>query len=344
MFKTLREIEVRDNPSFAANLVGKVGANIDINVTGSPVEKESWIWHNVEGGDNLWIPERTVDGKQIWLSWAGLGTPPRPAETIAFKQTVGTIKPLRQLPQNVDIDSADYERTYRASLAITRGFEGGGFDSYNNYDKGIVSYGIMQFTLGSGSLGRVIDKYLNACTSETATCLKSEFSTLIKGKDQSLRENNRFKELLKAAAKEKEMQQAQFDCAENDYWNVVLENYIQRRGNLKLPLTYALLFDMGINFGVNHSFVRRAEESLGVPSNSRPGDNGITEQQLIKKVAQLRKESHYAQADRDNLPGLKPRGDFWVNLTEQGDWYLQGDKDGFVYPKKGVKVQVKNPF
>lgn len=140
------------------------------------------------------------------------------------------------------------------------------------------------------------------------------------------------------------MQEAQFAIAQNNYWDVVIENYIQRRGNLRLPLTYALLFDMGINFGVNHSFVRRAEEALGVPSNSRPGDNGITEKQLTAKVAELRRASHYKQANEENLPGLKVRGDFWVNLVEEGDWQLQGDANGFVYPKKGVKVQVRNPF
>ncbi len=351
MFKTLREIEVRDNPSFAANFIGKVGANIEVRIGGSPVENESWIWHKVEGDDALWIPERTLDGSQIWMTWIGIGTPPRPAETVAMREPPKTIPtappaasaPARKLPENVDLDPNDYERVYRASLAITRAFEGGGFGSYNNYDKGIISYGIMQFTLSSGSMGRVMERYFSASTSGTASTLRSEYRTRIQNKDADLRNDERLKQLLKAAAEETIMQDAQYGVAQEDYWDVVLKNYIQRRGNLRLPLTYALLFDMGINFGVNHSFVRRAEESLGVPSNSRPGDNGITEQQLITRVAELRRESHYAQAERDNLPGLKPRGDFWVNLVNAGDWQLQGDANGFVYPKSGAKVQVRKP-
>jgi hypothetical protein len=48
------------------------------------------------------------------------------------------------------------------------------------------------------------------------------------------------------------------------------------------------------------------------------------------------------QAERDNLPGLKRRGDFWVDLVNRGDWDLQGNAAGFVYVN-GKPVQVRNP-
>ncbi len=352
MFKTLQEVDIFESASFKATFIGKVGTGIEVRITGEPIEAEGWIWHNVEGGE-LWIPERTLDGTQVLLAWTGIGTPPRPARTIALKDTAAqstqktsasASAPLPTLPPNVDLDPADYNRVYRAALAITRAFEGGGFDSLNTFDKGVVSYGIMQFTLGSGSLGRVLEKYLSASSSDTANQLRQAYQARVQSKEAALRNDTRFHSLLKAAALEETMQKAQFEIAQRNYWDVVLENYVQRRGNLRLPLTYALLFDMGINFGVNHSYVRRAEEMLGVPSNSRPGDNGITEKQLITKVAELRREAHYKQAEKENLPGLKPRGDFWVTLIESGDWGLQGDANGFVYPKKGAKVQVRNPF
>lgn len=352
MFKTLQEVDIFDSPSFKAAFIGKVGSGIEVAIMGEPIEAEGWIWHNVEGGD-LWIPERTLDGQQVFLAWIGIGTPPRPAHTVALKDTAAqpihkiatatsTLRPV--LPSNVDLDPSDYNRVYRAALAITRAFEGGGFDSLNTFDKGVVSYGIMQFTLGSGSLGRVLEKYLSASSSDTANQLRQAYQARVQSKEAALRNDSRFHGLLKAAAQEESMQKAQLEIAQKNYWEVVLENYVQRRGNLRLPLTYALLFDMGINFGVNHSYLRRAEEALGVPANSRPGDNGITEKQLMVKVAELRRESHYKQAEKENLPGLKLRGDFWVSLIESGDWGLQGDANGFVYPKKGAKVQVRNPF
>jgi hypothetical protein len=118
---------------------------------------------------------------------------------------------------------------------------------------------------------------------------------------------------------------------------------VQSRGNWRLPLSYALLFDMAINFGPGHGYIRRAEESFGLKPMSRVGTNGITEEQLTTRIAELRRDAHYRQADRDNLPGLKVRGDFWVNITQQGDWQLQGDRDGLVYPKKGRSAQVRRP-
>ena len=44
-----------------------------------------------------------------------------------------------------------------------------------------------------------------------------------------------------------------------------------------------------------------------------------------------------------NLPGLKPRGDFWVELSKKGDWNLQGDAQGMITVTTGKNVQVKNP-
>ncbi|NJL93015.1 MAG: hypothetical protein HC915_04485 [Anaerolineae bacterium] len=160
---------------------------------------------------------------------------------------------LPTLPENVDLDPADYERTRLAALNITRAFEGGGYASYNNYDRGIVSYGIMQFTLAAGSLGTVLRRYWNASESEAARALQGEFASRVEAKDPNLRHDGRFKELLKAAAQEEPMKTAQQTVAREGYWDVVLRNYVQRRGNLRYPLTYALLFDMGIHFGVNHA-------------------------------------------------------------------------------------------
>jgi hypothetical protein len=107
----------------------------------------------------------------------------------------------------------------------------------------------------------------------------------------------------------------------------VQTGYIQHR-EMTLPLTWALLFDMGVNFGTSHGFVRLAEKELGVAPRSKPGENGITEQQLMTRVAELRKKSHDRQAERDNLPGLRVRGDFWMDLINRGDWGMSGTPNG----------------
>lgn len=345
IFITSTIVNIRNKPSVSGQIVGQVGANQEVPTEGNPVQADGFQWRQVaQSKGELWVAERRLDGQGLPL----LNLKPTPAVAPAPAPAIAPDKPTPKsssvtLPPNIDLDAKDYTRTFRASLALTRAFEGGGFDSYNNYDRGIISYGIMQFTLSSGSLIKVLDAYLKTSTSPTAKALQSDYASRYRSKDQALRNDGRFKELLSAAAKDPLMQDAQYAVATSDYWEVVLKNYVQRRGNMRLPLSYALLFDMGINFGVNHSFVRRAEESLGIPSNSRIGTNGITEQQLLIRVAELRRDSHYAQAERENLPGLKVRADFWTSITKNGDWFLQGDDKGFAYPKKGVSVQIRQP-
>ena len=71
---------------------------------------------------------------------------------------------------------------------------------------------------------------------------------------------------------------------------------------------------MGVNFGVNHGFVRLAEKDLGVPSRSNPAVTGLGEEQLTTYVAQLRKRSHDRQAAKTGYVGLSNRGNFWMKL------------------------------
>jgi hypothetical protein len=231
----------------------------------------------------------------------------------------------------------DLERIKKAAFAVTAAFEGSGYAAYNNYDAGIVSYGLIQFTLAAGSLFSVIDRYLQHSSSPLAEQLRA-YHARIRDRDPSLRSDETLRRLLVEAAKDQAMRQAQDEVATISYWNRVVEGYISHRG-LKLPLTYALLFDMGVNFGTGHGFVRLAEEQLDVPLRSRPGENGITEEQLITRVAELRKQSHDRQAERDNLPGLRRRGDFWINLINKGDWGFRGESDGTV-TVLGRKIRV----
>lgn len=260
-------------------------------------------------------------------------TPVQPVTTPTVSAT-----PIAPTPAGVTSET-EMRRVRKASFAITGAFEGHGYAAYNNYDAGIVSYGIIQFTLAAGSLVTVINRYLERSQSDTANQLRG-YQPQVNNRDPLLRNDTRFRDLLIAAANETEMQTVQDEVAAEGFWMQVVDGYITPRA-MKLPLTYALLFDMGVNFGVNHGFVRLAEQQLGVPSRSKPGENGITEEQLMTRVAQLRKESHDKQAARDNLPGLAKRGNFWMDLVTRGDWQLQGDANGNVNVN-GRLIQVRN--
>lgn len=233
------------------------------------------------------------------------------------------------------------ERIRRAAFDITAGFQGYSYSAYQNYDSGIISYGRFQFTLASGTLLTVLERYTTRSESSVASQL-ADFLPRVRATETSLREDQQFKDLLIAAGSDPIMQAVQDEVTTELYWDRVQELSISPRG-IQTPLGQALLFDMAIAYGINHGFIRLAEENLGIPPRSRVSDNGITEMQLITEIARLNKQSRDRQAERDNLLGLKVQGDFWMGLIELGDWQLQGDAQGNVELRPGRVVQVRNP-
>jgi hypothetical protein len=262
---------------------------------------------------------------------------PAPAPTPATPAPAAPVAPVTPAPTAL----TDPVRVRLAAFNITEGFEGGGYATYQNYDAGIVSYGRFQFTLAGSGLFNVLEKYTSRSRSAIAGELRANYLERTRNHDPNLRNDTRFKQLLIDAAREPEMQTAQDDAATELYWNVVQDLSIRPR-NVQTPLGQALIFDMGINFGPRHGFLSAAEQEIGVPPKSRIGENGRREEDLIAALARLRKQSHDRQAERDNLPGLRVRGDFWVNLVNKGDWQLQGDPDGTLEVKPGRRVKVRN--
>ncbi len=234
------------------------------------------------------------------------------------------------------------DRVRKAAFNITAGFEGGRYDSYQNVDAGIVSYGRFQFTLASGSLFSVLDRYLSRASGATVNQLRDQYRQRTLDRDANLRGDTTYRDLLKAAAADPIMQTVQEEIATELYWNLVQDLSIRPR-NLVLPLSQAFLFDTAINQGARHDMISLAEQSFNVPPKSRVPDNGITEQQLIGKVVEIRHDRLYKIADAQNAPGLKPRADFWVTLVQSGDWNLQGDSKGTVQIRPGQFIQVKTP-
>jgi hypothetical protein len=232
------------------------------------------------------------------------------------------------------------DRVRRAAFAITSAFEGGGYATYQTYDSGIISYGRFQFTLAAGSFITVITRYINQASGPTVEGLRG-YLPRINAKEDSLRKDDGLKTLCKTAATDPIMQAIQDQVATESYWGDVIALSITPR-NIKSALGYALIFDMAIQHGKYNFLIPKAETELGVPPKSRVGENGVTEQQFITKVAKLRQDNLKALAAKLNLPGMIKRGDFWVNLVASGDWNLQGDTNGNVNIN-GKIVQVRNP-
>ncbi|MGB7340449.1 MAG: chitosanase, partial [Phototrophicaceae bacterium] len=287
-----------------------------------------------------------VDGIQQLLEWTGLNPKPMPIQVAEKPQPAPVVsQAVAQTTAQSSVQTmaqpvSDEETRVRVvAFAITARFEGGSYASYQNYDEGIVSYGRFQFTV-TGGLYTVLNTYTQASTSDAAKALQG-YLERVQSADETLRKDEAFKMLLKQAADDPIMQMTQDQVATRIYWDKIHDLAITPRAFI-LPLSRALLFDIAINFGMGDAFVRKAEQELGVPEKSIIGENGITEEALMTRVAQLRKASHDRQAERDNLPGLKVRGDFWVDLARAGDWHLQGDADGNL-SVKNRPIQARQP-
>lgn len=312
-------VRIRSEPSVLGTDLGSLAASTIIDVDPmSRTEADGYIWWKHDLG---WSVEKSTDGAQIFL------------QTLLVVD--GSVIPITSREGFDDLD-----RIKLATYAITGAFEGSGYAAYNNYDAGIISYGFLQSTLATGSLTTIIQRYLSNSQTDVANQLR-DYLPRIEARDGGLRNDETLKNLLIAAADEQAMIDAQHSVADETYWSKIWSGYIEPRG-LTAPLSIAFLFDMGVNFGTAHGFVRFAEQELGIPSPSIVGQNGVSEEELIAKVAELRKASHDKQAEQDNLPSLSERGNFWVRLINQGDWGLLGDENGDV-SVRGNLIQVCNP-
>lgn len=95
MFETVQtHIDIYDKPSLSGKVVGQIGIGQDVEVQGTPVVVDGWVWHEVKGG-NLWVIERSADGNALLLTmvWKGEGKPPIPA---GYEDTLA---PQRQMPE-----------------------------------------------------------------------------------------------------------------------------------------------------------------------------------------------------------------------------------------------------
>ena len=257
-----------------------------------------------------------------------------------------SLTPAPDEPEAAEMTAEQAERARRAAFAITAGYEGRGYDAYQNFDSGIVSYGRFQYTLASGSLEKVLDRYLETAKGPSPDQLRKQYMPRVREKDAALRNDDGFRKLLLGLASDPVMRAAQDSYATDTYWNTVLLTSMKPRG-IRTPLGQAFVFDMAINhgsWGAESTYLRGAEQALGVGIKSRLGENGITEADLLRRAAQLRRERLYALANARGWSGLKPRADFWLERMDTGDWDLQGDAQGNVAIRPDKTVQVRQPW
>ncbi|NWF69852.1 MAG: chitosanase [Chloroflexi bacterium] len=308
-----------------------------------------------------WFQVRLPDSRTGWvrddlvdivgdLTAFGYGVVPTPTQ--GFKLTRG------QAPLDSDsgggtlpAPAGEAERVRKAAFNITSTFEGGGenagYTMYQNHasDAGVVSFGRFQFTLAAGTLARLLERYLESASSETATQLRTTYLARIKSRDATLRTDETLKTLLRAAGAEQPMRDAQNWLATEVYWAEAQKRFAKY--GLQTPLAQALIFDMLIHHGqgnLDTRYIKWVLDNRGLPASWQVGQNGVDERTFITWLAERRRSELDRQATKNNAGGLRVRGDFWWGLVERGDWMLQGDDKGVVTPKSGRTVNVRAPL
>jgi hypothetical protein len=179
-------------------------------------------------------------------------------------------------------ETADFtpEKWRSAIWAITSVFEsgrpGGRPDAYQNADAGIVSYGKHQATLQSGNLERVLNAYFQRSSSATSQALQQEYAQRIQRKEESLRHDARFKQLLLEAAHEPAMSEAQDEVFEQNFYRPTIAE--ARRLGVKSPLGLACLYDTRIQGGLQQ-VTGTVSQKLGVTAVGQNGPAGVVDEQ-----------------------------------------------------------------
>ncbi len=341
-------INMREGASTQTAVIGALPAGtsqieilaVQEDIHGANIRGRKYQWFKLKlANDTIgWVREDLLE-IQGDCSLFGYGVLPNPTRPANITRTDPSAPPSNTL------DPAKQERIRKAAFNISAAFEGRGYNAYQTYDAGIISYGRFQFTLASGSLADVVDLYLSKANDSQAERLRSQYAGRIRAKDSSLRNDQNLKTLLLRLARDPKMQEAQDEYATKAYWNLAQQSSVVPRGVIT-ALGQALIFDMSIHhgaWGTERDYLRVAEQAAGASPKSKLYENGLTETAFIGQVAKIRRDRLYVLANQWNMGGLKVRGDFWVLLVNAGDWDLQGGLGGQVTVKSGVNVQVRNP-
>ncbi len=163
-----------------------------------------------------------------------------PVDGVAGRETLGAILGGEVPPATKEV--AD---------AITSAFEGGRYDTLQTYDAGVVSYGKHQTTLASGNLAKLLERYLNKAEAETpvspvAKALRG-YLPRVRARDEALRRDSRFHDLLRKAAKERPMEEAQDEFFEDNYWKPAVN--LALTYGIRSPLGFATFYDCLVQGG-----------------------------------------------------------------------------------------------
>ena len=175
-------------------------------------------------------------------------------------------------------ENGNNEIVRRVAFRITGVFEAPSYSTIQIIDSGIISYGQHQATLASGTLEIILKRYCDSCDSKTAKALK-KFLSRVAAKDASLKKDQKFLDLLRAAGAEEAMIDAQDSVFIEKYWLPAVAKAAAE--NVKSPLGLAIFYDTLVQGGLDNT-IERVRKKLGNVS--------VAEQKYLKTFLECRRE------------------------------------------------------
>ena len=202
-----------------------------------------------------------------------------------------------------DVEATPYQNTFhRIASDITSAFEGGKTGTLNLYDLGIISYGKHQATLHSGTLYGILKRFTELSSSATSKKMAA-YLDRVKQRDATLREESEFIALLRSAAAEPEMDQAQDEEFARQYWQPAKNR--AAKYNVKSALGHAIFYDTTIQGGADQVSKSMAGKLGGIAGQTVNGKE-ISEFDSLRMFVKERIDrnlriSDYQQKTADKL-------------------------------------------
>lgn len=184
--------------------------------------------------------------------------------------------------------------------------------------------------------------YSEKLTSQYGGIIQISYLERVKNRDLTLKNDQKFLDLLYDAADDIDMQDVQWQVATEIYWLPVLED--AEKFNIRLALSYCYMFDASVRLGPANQNLEHASDDLAHTTQDPmvlPGDSDW-EKLLIRRAIKRARDEMYVQAARENLPGLKVRANFWTEMSSEmgeNDWDMTGD-GGYIHVKDGPSGKV----
>jgi chitosanase len=178
------------------------------------------------------------------------------------------------------------------------------------HDKGQLTYGRSQTTLGSGNLAKLIALYCGNAGARFSTRL-ARWLPALRDRDVALNRDERLKNVLRACADDPVMRDVQDAFFDQFYWAPAAHE--AARLGARQPLSIAVVYD---------SHVHGAWAVVRDRTDKGGAFKADTERDWMRRYVQARRE-WLATSTNLSLPPTVYRMDTFLRLMDQGYWGLQ---------------------